>query len=179
MSSLTTVIASNLAVLHTSREIIARLSDEHYNFICEPYTSASIGSHFRHIIDHYQCLLAGLGNGYVDYDQRARDPRIERHTDYALQQLDVVVNNMQALRSSANANTNLGLSVSLRTTLDSASEAAFQSTLHRELVFLHSHTTHHFSLVAMLLRLIDLPVDEALGVAPSTLAHRQQSQCVQ
>ncbi len=179
MPSLTTVTASNLAALHTGREIIAGLSDEHYNFICEPYTSASIGSHFRHIIDHYQCLFAGLESGCVDYDQRARDPRVERHTGSALQQLDVTVDNMQALRSSASADANLRLSVSLRTTLDSASEVAFQSTLHRELVFLHGHTTHHFSLVAMLLRLIDLPVDETLGIAPSTLAHRQQSRCVQ
>ncbi|MGI9286643.1 MAG: hypothetical protein ACR2P1_14755 [Pseudomonadales bacterium] len=179
MSTITTVIASNVAALRTGRGIIAELGDEHYNFVCSPYTTSSIGSHFRHIIDHYECLFAGLTNCHIDYDQRARDPLVEQHTQHALQQLDAIVDAVQALHSAVNLDPNLKLSVSLCTAMDRTRETAFESTLLRELVFLHGHTTHHFSLVAMLMRLIDLPVDDTLGIAPSTLAYQDQSQCVQ
>lgn len=179
MSPITTVIASNVAALHTGRGIISELGDEHYNFVCSPYTSSSIGSHFRHIIDHYECLFVGLEHGYIDYDQRARNPLVEQHTQHALQQLDATVDAVQALDSAVNLEPNLKLSVNLCTTIEGARETAFESTLHRELVFLHGHTTHHFSLVAMLMRLIDLPVDDTLGIAPSTLAYQDQSRCVQ
>lgn len=178
MSPITTVIASNVAALRTGRGIVAELGDQHYNFICSPFTASSIGSHFRHIIDHYECLFAGLDRGYVDYDGRARNPLVEQHTEHALQQLDTTVDALHALQSSVESTPNLKLSVSLCTAVNAACEAPFESTLHRELVFLHGHTTHHFSLVAMLMRLIDLPVDDTLGVAPSTLAYQDRSRCV-
>ncbi len=166
-------------MLSTGRSVIAGLGDEHYNFICAPFTTSSIGSHFRHVIDHYKCLFAGLDCGAIDYDRRARDPLVEQHTKHALQQLDATVDAVQALQTSTQSNANLKLSVRLCTAVNSACEVPIESTLHRELVFLHGHTTHHLSHVAILMRLIDLPVDDTLGIAPSTRAYREQSQCVQ
>lgn len=177
MTSTNAVIGNNIAALLTGRGIIAALADDQYSFICLPYTTASIGSHFRHIIDHYQCLLAGLAERRVDYDVRDRNILIERHTGHALQQLDTTVAAMRTLQDESVTGPQLSLSVRLCTTLSGVEDDFFPSTLHREMVFLHTHTTHHFSLVALLMRLIDLPVDENLGVAPSTLAYREQSRC--
>ncbi len=177
MSSIATVIASNVEALRTGRNIVAALSDELYNVICSPHTTASIGAHFRHVIDHYECLFAGLSCGAIDYDQRARDPLVEQHTVHALQRLDASVDALHTLQTSAQSSPNIELSVSLSTTVNNAGEAPFASTLQRELVFLHGHTTHHLSMVAMLLRLVNVPVDATLGVAPSTLAYQEQSRC--
>ena len=143
MSSITTVIASNIAVLTAGRSVVAGLGDEHYNFICTPFTASLIGLHFRHVIDHYRCLFGGLDCGAIDYDQRARDPLVEQHTRHALQQLDATVDPVQALQTLTQPNPNLTLSVRLCTAVNSACEAPFEATLHRELVFLHGHTTHH------------------------------------
>lgn len=179
MSSIVTAIASNVAALRTGRGIIAALGDEHYNHICSPHTTASIGAHFRHVLDHYGCLFAGLSCGAIDYDQRARDPLVEQHTVHALRQLDASVDALHSLQASAQLSSNLELSVSSSTAVNNVGEVPFGSTLQRELVFLHDHTTHHLSMVAILLRLVNVPVDETLGVAPSTLAYQEQSRCVQ
>ena len=34
---------------------------------------ASIGAHYRHCLDHFRQLFAGLENGMIDYDARTRE----------------------------------------------------------------------------------------------------------
>ena len=48
------------------------------------------------------------------------------------------------------------------------------STVRRELIFLVSHTVHHYALIAVMLRhqAVGLPAD--FGVAPSTLRHQRR-----
>ena len=47
------------------------------------------------------------------------------------------------------------------------------SSLGRELLFLASHTVHHYALIAVLVRLWGVAPDDDFGVAPSTLAYEQ------
>jgi len=49
------------------------------------------------------------------------------------------------------------------------------STVHRELQFLGSHTTHHFALIAVLLRTLGHEPPAEFGVAPSTLRQWRES----
>ena len=50
------------------------------------------------------------------------------------------------------------------------------STVGRELTFLYSHTTHHHSLIALIMRLMDKQVAEDIGYAPSTLKHQSETE---
>ena len=52
-----------------------------------------------------------------------------------------------------------------------ARPAAAPSSLARELQFLTSHTIHHFAVIALILRAMDVEVDREFGVAPSTLRY--------
>ena len=47
------------------------------------------------------------------------------------------------------------------------------STIRRELQFLVSHTVHHYALIGLILKTMDVSVPENFGVAPSTLKHEQ------
>ena len=46
----------------------------------------------------------------------------------------------------------------------------------RELLFLISHTVHHFALIAFMLRSFGIEPGDKFGVAPSTLRYRQDCQ---
>ena len=48
----------------------------------EPY-SASIGQHYRHVLDHFLCLESGIAAGEIDYDNRERNPQLETDLNYA------------------------------------------------------------------------------------------------
>ena len=55
-----------------------------------------------------------------------------------------------------------------------------RSSVLRELDFLRSHTVHHYSLIAMLLRLHEIDPGAEFGVAPSTLRHwEEETLCAQ
>lgn len=53
------------------------------------------------------------------------------------------------------------------------------SSIERELVFLHGHTTHHYAIIAAILKLQGCAIDYAFGIAPSTLAYEEQLKCAQ
>ena len=48
-----------------------------YTAPCAELSNASIGEHTRHVIELYQCLLAGYEKGEVNYDARKRNKLYE------------------------------------------------------------------------------------------------------
>ncbi|MEK6687797.1 MAG: hypothetical protein AABZ01_04975, partial [Gemmatimonadota bacterium] len=57
-------------------------------------------------------------------------------------------------------------------TPDQTDLSGFQSSLGRELLFLLSHTVHHFAVIRLLLQRQGTDSDPRLGVAPSTEAYK-------
>ena len=153
--------------------MLEQLSGEDFARPVEPLFQSSIGAHYRHILDHYHCFFAGLANGAVDYDSRNRNPRVESDRDVCGQTISAVIDQLKQLESAAPGD---ALQVCLKTSTDET-EAPIPSTLAREMVFLHGHTTHHFALIAAMMRVMDYTPGESLGVAPSTVDY--QRRCAQ
>jgi len=134
---------------------------------------ASIGAQFRHIVDHYRCFLRGLPSGRIDYDARDRDPLLENdpaQTRAALAEVSRELSELEPVQRDHR------ILVHVATTADEDSAADWaSSTVKRELVFLQSHTVHHFALIALLARTALIELAEDFGVAPSTLAHRKRA----
>ena len=77
ISAVEDVLLQGCALLGSvSREVYSRREDG-------PHGS-SIGAHYRHIVDHFLCLLDGIRTGQIDYDQRRRSPELESSADVAL-----------------------------------------------------------------------------------------------
>ena len=127
----------------------------------------SIGAHLRHILDFYDCLLAGLESGQVDYNRRKRDPQIEGNSDYAIEKIEATI---QRLRLVSFSDEQRQITVSTEQDPTGSYFWCYSSVL-RELVFLESHTVHHYSLIAMILRLHGIEPAEGFGVAASTLSY--------
>ena len=203
----------NIGVIEGGVAVLQKVDATRYTTQHEAFGAASVGEHVRHCIEFYECFLAGLAPGHVDYDARRRDTRLEHDCTHALARWRELMVELRELPRSALAGD--GVSHGLRVKLDrpevggpppvivaaadgdvpdvpgpagaempdvpvhagaEMQEVAWaSSTIERELQFLASHTVHHFTVIALLLRLDGVEVDADFGVAPSTLHHRRTS----
>jgi 1-acyl-sn-glycerol-3-phosphate acyltransferase len=151
-----------LAVLGQGIELLEKLDDARYARPASRLGSAGIGPHLRHLVEFFESLLRDLPSGWIDYDQRAREARLESERGAGLVALRCVATRLARLVQQSG-------DVELHVRQDGCPWA--RSTLSRELVALHSHAVHHYSLVALLLRDSGHEPPAELGVAPATLAH--------
>jgi len=127
----------------------------------------AIGTHVRHVIEHYDGLLAGSG-GPVDYENRARDPDLEHDPAAAVERINRIRATLERMPRGDGA---LEI-VYTPADADEQERRTIGSSFARELHFLLSHTVHHMALIALLARQRGHAVPPGFGVARSTLRHR-------
>jgi len=169
MNSTETMVADNLRCLQQGLRLLTEIGDELYRGEGHSHLGSGIGPHLRHTLDHYSSLLAGLPAGKIDYDARARNPRLERDREFARQQFEHLIAGFQQLTAPPD------LPLTVKVDSGSHDDAAnwSRSTLKRELQYLVSHTIHHYAIIAILLRAQGWEPSEEFGVAPSTLNYRK------
>lgn len=172
MNTRRSLIDDTARLLQQGITLLDGLSDDLYSRPEPSVASSGIGSHFRHLIDYYDRFLAGLAEGRLDYDQRARDEALETQTGRAQARLRDVCS---ALGQLVEDELPQSLTVKMDSHESDRDAPRSRSSVERELQFLMSHTVHHFALIAVILRLNDLGVDEGFGVAPSTLRYWKES----
>jgi uncharacterized damage-inducible protein DinB len=160
-------LTGNLAVLRQGLALLDELSDDLYTAAGEG--RSTVGAQYRHILDHYRSFVTGLGCGLVDYDARERDPLIETSRDEARRRTEEL---HEVIRRLSPADLGRPLRVHLAATADESEAAAHGSTVGRELLFLLSHTVHHYAIIRLLVEDLGGACAPEFGVAPSTLAHR-------
>ena len=132
-------------------------------------TTGSVGAQFRHCIEFYAAFLEGLPAGRIDYDARPRDGELERDPVAARRRMTELIAEWRALSLTDYADP-------LWVRGDAVGAAPWcRSSLERELLFLSSHTLHHYALASLLLAERGIATPPNFGVAPSTLAQRRAS----
>lgn len=161
--ALTALCDDNERCLESLAALVRRLDDADYRRPVPP-CEAGIGCHVRHVLDHYDALIDGIGSGRIDYDARDRDPATECNPAVALARID-------SLRSAVRALAGRPGDTAVRVCLDcgTGGRKPAASTLSRELQFLVSHTVHHDALIAAAARALGVPTEPGYGIAPSTL----------
>ena len=168
------LISNCIALLEQVAALLARVDDQVYTNTNKLSPRGSVGGHLRHCLDFYQSFLFGIDRARVDYNVRERDSLSEREPQHALQRIEMIIT---GLRSMSRTNQTTSLLVSTETN-DKSLQGWCSSSVVRELEFLQSHTIHHYSLIAMLLRLQGVEPGEEFGVAPSTSEYwREQAAC--
>lgn len=166
----------NLGLLSQAVVMIERLKVEanaDFNY------GQAVGPHARHIIEHYQALLNALDRGgshRIEYDGRVRDLALQSQPDGTLA-------GIRQLQSAMHLHSHKNPSVC---ELDTLVQTVFQvgmagemdvtgtSTLGRELLFLGSHTVHHFALMAHYCKVAGVDLGPDFGKAPSTVAFERK-----
>lgn len=130
---------------------------------------ASIGAHLRHILDFYSVLYFGFKKGFVDYDNRDRNPIIEQQLGAGIEHLSIAQEFIETFRHAEVSQVMVSASVDVN-----SNKTYIESNLIRELQTLHSHTTHHMAIIAIVLKLNQVMVSGDFGKAPSTITYEKQ-----
>lgn len=161
-----------VALLRQGSRVITEIPDDVFVATTSISPRGSIGAHFRHVIDCYRCFLTGVGQHRIAYNQRERNRSLEDSRSLAIQSLEQTINRLEQMRLTA-------LTQHVLVSTENRSSWSRSSVL-RELDFLLSHTVHHYSLIAMLLRIHEINPGDEFGVAPSTLNYwKQELVCAQ
>jgi len=155
-------------VLQQGCTLLNNISSETYTRKEEGPHRASLGAHYRHVLDHFLCLLEGLETGQIDYDQRRRSPEIENSEIEALFVTEELIRKFNELPS----DTLLRPCTVIYSVGYGEPEAqAVGSNVAREVMFCVGHAIHHYAILKLLAAAMSVKLPYEFGVAPSTLKH--------
>ena len=158
-------------VLRQGLDLLSELNGESFAALApEPY-NASIGQHYRHVLDHFLCLEAGLAVGEIDYDNRERNPRLETDLEYACATTNKLI---RVFREYDLELLNRTCFVKYSVGYGNVAPVRLPSVVARELAFCIGHAVHHYAIVRLLCDSVGVEVVPEFGVAPSTLKHRAE-----
>ncbi len=157
-----------LAILDQGLDLLASLENADYTRTLPEAFNASIGGHYRHCLDHFERLLV-KGDEVIDYDARQRDERIERDPAFAAGRTRELASALRALPAVRLAE---AVSVRCRVAYVGEDSPMVPSTFAREIMYAIVHAVHHYALIGVMCRLLELPLRPGFGIAPSTVQHR-------
>ncbi len=162
---MTSVFNKSAEALDSLANVLQQLPDTiSYCNQCEALSNATIGQHTRHIIELYQCLLAGYPSGKINYDGRKRKALYENDRDAAIAVIKEIQQNLQQADKP----------VHIFCGTDDNS-VCIESNYYREVLYNLEHCIHHQALIKVaLLTIKNIDIDSGFGVAPSTLQYRQE-----
>lgn len=169
-ASLVVAIRAVLAQLHGALE---SLSDAHYAARPVGVFESSIGGHVRHCLDHIASICSARAADTLDYDLRERGTTVEGDRLCAIREINRLTTLLEHW-SDAHIERRIRLTVTLS---GDGTRAMVDSTLGRELAFVHSHTIHHNATIASMARTLGVALPEHFGYAPATLAYLRQQAC--
>lgn len=155
------LIRSTIHTLEKTKKLLNQINNSH---LCDktiaPYYS-SVGSHIRHILDFYECILNEEDS--FDLTCRKRDTEIETDCERALVYLNQLENKLKEVDQSRinrliDVVDDLGLG-----------KIKVSYTFGALLAQANSHTIHHYAIINYILEGLDLRLnDNDFGYNPTT-----------
>lgn len=162
------VIASQ-DVLIQGLGLLFNIWDKTYSRLAEAPYSASVGGHYRHVLEHFQCVIRGIRSGEINYDARERNPRLETEVTYAtIATCDV----LRAIKNYTDAGLARPCTVVNSVSYGSAQPSVIESNVGREIAYCVGHAIHHYAIIRLICSHLGVEVPNEFGIAPSTLKYR-------
>jgi|SRR5580765_1825838 len=130
--------------------------------------SASLGTHYRHVLDHFLCLAEGIRTGQVNYDQRRRSPQLENSVTCARLVTEGLIDELGGLSCET---LQQECAVTYSVAYGEKEDEAVHSNLAREVMFCVGHAIHHYAILRLLCVGVGVKLPYEFGMAPSTLKH--------
>jgi len=131
---------------------------------------SSIGAHYRHVLDHFLCLIEGLWDFQINYDHRSRNRDIETSVEVARSTTQDLFEALAAISDDVLCR-DCTVVYSVRYSDNVAQNVP--SVVGRELMFCVGHAIHHYAIVKLLCSLRAVGLPNEFGTAPSTLKYQQ------
>ena len=156
-------------ILLQGLSLLFRLSDRTYSNVLDAPYGASIGGHYRHVLEHFQCVVRSIRAGEINYDARERNPRLETEVTYAaIATCDV----LRAIKNYENGILTRPSKVVNSISYGSSETSVIDTNVGRELAYCVGHAIHHYAIVRLICSQLGVDVPKEFGVAPSTLKYR-------
>jgi len=165
-------------VLEEGHELLRTIGTGAYTWKDDGGCGASIGMHYRHVLEHFQCLLEGVAGGRINYDERRRSSDLENSPETALAATESLIAGFRDLGEEVllgECAVVYSVGYSAGGTQEVRSSVA-RSTVAREVMFCVGHATHHYALMKPQCSQMGIRVPYEFGVAPSTLKHLETHQ---
>jgi len=148
--------------------LLFELKDHNYSHTVAAPFNASIGQHYRHVLEHFHSLIVGVRAGEVNYDARERNPRLQGEVTYAsIATCDV----LRALKRYTEETLARPCKVINSVGYGTSNPSTFESNASRELAYCVGHAIHHYAIIRLICHEVGITVPPEFGVAPSTLRH--------
>jgi hypothetical protein len=128
----------------------------------------TIGQHVRHIIELFQSLENGYGQGIVNYEKRKRDKAIENDPEMACRLLEEILTVLPRPDKLLKLEASYGEGP--------ARPMILSTNYYREVAYNLEHTIHHMALIRIGIHETgsELILPEGYGIASSTLKYRRE-----
>jgi hypothetical protein len=155
-------------VLSQGLGLLFELKDATYSKTAAAPFQASVGGHYRHVLEHFESLIKGLREGEINYDARERNLRMQNEVTYAsIATCDL----LRALRRCSAETLSRRCKVINSVGYSASQPVSMDSNIGRELAYCIGHAIHHYAIIRLLCHDLGVPVPAEFGVAPSTLKH--------
>ena len=158
------LVVATQDVLLQGLSLLFKLSDRTYCQIVEA-RGASIGEHYRHVVQHFECVIRSIRSGEINYEARERNHRLETDVTFAaIATCDV----LRAIKKYDIATLNRACAV-VSTLTDLAAQPLFvETTVRRELAYCIGNALHHYTIVRQICRQIGVEVPPEFAITRSS-----------
>jgi hypothetical protein len=147
------IIQSTFKTLDKTVNLLSTLSDELLSNASVPPYKSSIGSHLRHILDFYDCILNKDAECRVDLTVRKRDLLVESNCSAALQYCNQIIDKLK--RADYNFNEHVFVIDDLGT-----GKIEIKYTLGALFAQANSHTIHHYAIINYILDGLGISIED-------------------
>lgn len=152
------------------KEVLLQLTNEQYSQQCNQLFNATIGQHTRHIIELFYELDKGYFTGFVNYENRKRDPRIEQDKNFALDCFTKILTDLNKENKTLQLHSDYSLT--------NNAQIILETNYLREIAYNLEHTIHHMALIRVGVKEVSLlDIHSGFGVAATTIKY--QAKCAQ
>ena len=157
------IIQSSIHTLSKSKTLLSTLTNDSLSNISIPPYYSCIGSHIRHILDFYDCILKGISLKDIDLTDRKRDELMHCDCDYAYRNVERIIGELTQLNN-INPDTKIKVVDDL-----GIGKVEIEYTLGAALAQANSHTIHHYAIINYILNGLGIQIeDENFGFNPTT-----------
>lgn len=168
------MINSQINILAQAKSYLHAVTTEQYREVVTPLFISSAGQHIRHILDHYVSIMDAIHTGIVDYDKRTRGAPVETDIDVALtllSEIEIFLLSLTPLQLQQK------MRLSTEVSVDKKQVEVVDSSLIREIIFVGSHTIHHFAMIEQISKAQKLSTPAQFGIAPATATFMRGDKC--
>lgn len=164
-----TFISAAEDVLHQGLALLDGIDEESYSKKEAGPWGSSIGAHYRHVLDHFLCLIEGLWDLHVNYDRRDRNSEIETSVEVARSTTRDLLQGLVAIPAEVLTRE---CTVVYSVGYGDSKAQDVRSNVARELMFCVGHAIHHYAIMKLLGSLKAIALPSEFGIAPSTLKYQ-------